>query len=106
MIDDSKFEHIAEDIMSGKRVVVFCDTQIDADRSYNAVRGSLVWLYDTKPTGSKSKRHIECSGGSCLFVLGDRDSRGARADAVYLSSRADYQLWFKRFSEACGDGGQ
>lgn len=94
MSDFVDYSAAARDVMEGKRVVVFCDNMSDARRAFDEVRGHLVRYHGAKPEGSRSRRSLRAGDGTCRFALGENDTRGLRADAVYPSRRAAYQLWF------------
>lgn len=89
------YDAMAEEAMKGKRVVVFCDSQKQADSAKSALAATLRSMGAEKVVCPRRDRRVDVGGKSVRFVLANGiDGRGMSADSVYLSPSARMQHEF------------
>ncbi len=95
MTYDHPYEDIARDAMAGRRVAVFCDTQMRVKLCKNGIAAAAKRLGASKVVYPLRDRRLVIDGNVVrLLLTNGLDGRGLKADVVYLSESARMQHEF------------
>lgn len=92
MPSEMPYEEIAEDAIGGRRVVVFCESNVQAERHKAPIAAAARRLGARNVVSPRRDRRVDIGGTSVRLVLTNGlDGRGLSADVVYLSTCARMQ---------------
>lgn len=92
MTCDMPYDEIAADAISGRRVVVFCESWRQADAHKRAIAATARRLGARHVVAPRRDWRVDIDNAVVRLVLVDGlDGRGAQADVAYLGSAARMQ---------------